>query len=118
MDTENLKCRKEKLLGGPQLQRRMKGKVAVWRFVSTGNNICFLQALRIGAIQADKQIMFYRQGCEKLGKTRSDGRNFLNVEGKAHILKMRDVGSEEASSEKVWKFGMIMVRKEKESNHR
>ena len=62
----------------------------------------------------DKQIMFYRQGYEKLRKTRSDGRNFLNVEGKDHILKMRDAGNEEVSSEKVWKFGMIMVRKEKE----
>ena len=30
---------------------------------------------------------------------------------------MRDIGIEEVSSEKVWKFGMIMVRKEKESNH-
>ena len=29
VDTENLKCRKEKLLGGPQLPRRMKGKVEV-----------------------------------------------------------------------------------------
>ena len=117
MDTENLKCRKEKLLGGPQLQRRMKGKVEVYRFISTGN-ISFSQALRIGATQVDKQIMFYRQGYEKLRKTRSDGRNFLNVEGIDHILKMRDAGIEEVSSERVWKFGMIMVRKEKESNHR
>ena len=29
VDTENLKCRKEKLLGGPQFQRRMKDKVEV-----------------------------------------------------------------------------------------
>ena len=61
--------------------------------------------------------MFYRQGNEKLRKTRFDGRNSFNVEGKVHILKMRDIGIEEVSSEKVWKFGMIMVRKEKESNH-